>query len=121
MGIHDTQFDFLLEPGEYFTAPEVMMSFSSEGMGKLSRNYHKAIRQNVCRGKFKNARRPILINNWEATYFGFDTDKLLEIAREAKKVGIEMLVMDDGWFGKRDDDNSAWETGWLMKRNFREA
>lgn len=107
MGIHDTQFDFLLEEGEAFTAPEVLLSFSSEGLGKLSRNYHKAIRQNICRGKFKNARRPILINNWEATYFGFDTDKLLEIARQAKEVGIEMLVMDDGWFGKRNDDNSG--------------
>ena len=107
MGIHDAQFDFLLESGESFTAPEVMLSFSAEGFGKLSRNYHRAIRENICRGKFKKARRPILINNWEATYFGFDTDKLLEIARQAKEVGIEMLVMDDGWFGKRDDDNSG--------------
>lgn len=107
MGIHDAQFDFELRPQESFVAPEVLLNFSQEGMGQLSRNYHKAIRYNVCRGKYKTARRPILINNWEATYFKFNTEKLLDIAREAKKLGIEMLVMDDGWFGKRDDDVSG--------------
>lgn len=107
MGIHDAQFQFGLQPQESFTAPEVMLSFSSEGLGTLSRNYHKAIRYHICRGKYKTARRPILINNWEATYFNFNTEKLLDIAREAKKLGIEMLVMDDGWFGKREDDVSG--------------
>lgn len=107
MGIHDAQFQFALQPQESFTAPEVMLSFSSEGLGTLSRNYHKAIRYHICRGKYKTARRPILINNWEATYFNFNTEKLLDIAREAKKLGIEMLVMDDGWFGKREDDISG--------------
>lgn len=107
MGIHDAQFNFELQPQESFTAPEVMLSFSSEGLGKLSQNYHKAIRYHICRGKYKTARRPILINNWEATYFNFNTEKLLDIAREAKKLGIEMLVMDDGWFGKREDDISG--------------
>lgn len=107
MGIHDAQFQFELQPQESFTAPEVMLSFSSEGLGTLSRNYHKAIRYHICRGKYKTARRPILINNWEATYFDFNTEKLLDIAREAKKLGIEMLVMDDGWFGKREDDVSG--------------
>lgn len=107
MGIHDAQFQFELQPQESFTAPEVMLSFSSEGLGTLSRNYHKAIRYHICRGKYKTARRPILINNWEATYFNFNTEKLLDIAREAKKLGIEMLVMDDGWFGKREDDISG--------------
>lgn len=107
MGIHDAQFQFELQPQESFTAPEVMLSFSSEGLGTLSRNYHKAIRYHICRGKYKTARRPILINNWEATYFNFNTEKLLDIAREAKKLGIEMLVMDDGWFGKREDDVSG--------------
>ncbi|MEM0581586.1 alpha-galactosidase [Blautia sp. HA2174] len=107
MGIHDAQFQFELQPQESFTAPEVMLSFSSEGLGTLSRNYHKAIRYHICRGKYKTARRPILINNWEATYFNFNTEKLLDIVREAKKLGIEMLVMDDGWFGKREDDISG--------------
>lgn len=107
MGIHDAQFNSELQPQESFTAPEVMLSFSSEGLGKLSQNYHKAIRYHICRGKYKTARRPILINNWEATYFNFNTEKLLDIAREAKKLGVEMLVMDDGWFGKREDDVSG--------------
>lgn len=107
MGIHDAQFNFEVLAGEEFVAPEVMLTFSSEGLGQLSRNYHKAIRYNVCRGKYKTARRPVLINNWEATYFDFNTEKLLDIARDAKEVGVEMLVMDDGWFGKRNDDNSG--------------
>lgn len=107
MGIHDAQFSFEVNPGECFTAPEVILSFASDGLGQLSRNYHKAIRYHVCRGKYKTARRPVLINNWEATYFDFTTEKLLAIAKDAKEAGIEMLVMDDGWFGKRDSDTSG--------------
>ena len=104
VGIQDTQFEFHLEPGESFTAPEVILSFSENGLGQLSRNYHKAIRHNLCRGKYKTERRPVLINNWEATYFDFTLEKLVAIAKDAKELGIEMLVMDDGWFGKRDSD-----------------
>ncbi len=88
------------------------MAYSAEGFGKLSRIYHDAYRSNLIRSKYTEHPRPILVNNWEATYFDFDTDKLLDIAREAKKDGIEMLVMDDGWFGKRNKDGSAlgdWE------------
>lgn len=107
VGIQDTQFEIHLEPGECFTAPEVILSFSDKGLGQLSRNYHKAIRNNVCRGKYKTARRPVLINNWEATYFDFTPEKLVAIAKDAKELGIEMLVMDDGWFGKRDSDFSG--------------
>lgn len=107
MGIHDAQFDYEVQPQDAFVTPEVMLTFSREGLGKLSRNYHKAIRYHICRGKYKTARRPVLINNWEATYFDFNTEKLLNIARDAKNVGIEMLVMDDGWFGKRNDDHSG--------------
>lgn len=107
VGIQDTQFEFHLEPGESFTAPEVILSFSENGLGQLSRNYHKAIRHNLCRGKYKTERRPVLINNWEATYFDFSPEKLVAIAKDAKELGIEMLVMDDGWFGKRDSDYSG--------------
>ena len=96
-----------MEPGECFTTPEVILSFSDKGLGQLSRNYHKAIRNNVCRGKYKTVRRPVLINNWEATYFDFTPEKLVAIAKDAKELGIEMLVMDDGWFGKRDSDFSG--------------
>ena len=107
VGIQDTQFEFHLEQGESFTAPEVILSFSENGLGQLSRNYHKAIRHNLCRGKYKTERRPVLINNWEATYFDFTPEKLVAIAKDAKELGIEMLVMDDGWFGKRDSDFSG--------------
>lgn len=104
MGINETGFSYQLQPGEYFTAPEVIMAYSETGLGNLSRNYHKLIQNHICRGKFKKARRPILINNWEATYFDFTSDKLVSIAKDASELGIEMLVMDDGWFGVRNDD-----------------
>ena len=83
------------------------MVHSDEGIGKMSRTFHDLYRNNLIRGEYKDKRRPILINNWEATYFNFDTDKLIDIAKEASKLGIEMLVMDDGWFGHRDSDNSS--------------
>lgn len=107
MGINPLDFEWLLEKGESFTCPEVVMVHSDEGIGKMSRTFHDLYRNNLIRGEYKDKRRPILINNWEATYFNFDTDKLIDIAREASKLGIEMLVMDDGWFGHRDADNSS--------------
>ena len=107
MGINPEGFSFELQPGASFVAPEVAMAYTAKGLTRLSHIYHKAYRHNLCRGKFKLARRPILINNWEATYFGFDTPKLISIAKDATELGIEMLVMDDGWFGKREDDNSG--------------
>ncbi|MBR1739914.1 MAG: alpha-galactosidase [Ruminococcus sp.] len=107
MGINPLDFEWLLEPGESFSAPEVVMVHSDKGIGKMSRTFHDLYRNNLIRGEYKDKRRPILINNWEATYFNFDTDKLISIAKEASKLGIEMLVMDDGWFGHRDSDNSS--------------
>lgn len=116
MGIHPVFFRYEVKPGEVFTTPEVAMSYSGEGLQKLTQNYHKLIRNNICRGRYKNARRPILINNWEATYFNFNTDKLVRIAEEAAELGIEMLVMDDGWFGKREDDFSSLGD-WVVNTN----
>ena len=107
MGIHPSRFKILLEKGRVFAMPEVIMSYSGNGLGRLSTQFHRAIRNNLCRGKYKNGRRPVLINNWEATYFDFNGEKLISIAEEAAKLGIEMLVMDDGWFGKRDFDESG--------------
>ena len=107
MGIHPENFEFLLREGEIFHAPEVMMVYSAEGFEKMSNSYHKAVREHVCRGRFKLERRPVLINNWEGTYFDFTGEKLLEMAKEAASCGVELFVMDDGWFGKRDDDNSG--------------
>jgi alpha-galactosidase len=83
------------------------MVYSNEGLGGMSRIYHKLYRNNLCRGEWKLKRRPILVNNWEATYFNFDEEKLFDIAKTASELGIEMLVMDDGWFGDRNSDRSA--------------
>ncbi len=107
MGINPTDVNWLLESGEEFTAPEVVMVYSNEGLGGMSRTFHDVYRNHLIRGEYKDKKRPVLINNWEATYFNFDTDKLISIAKEASKLGIEMLVMDDGWFGHRDADNSS--------------
>ncbi len=107
MGIHPDGFDFCLEAGQEFVAPEVILAYSANGLGGMSRTYHDLYRNHLIRSPYKNKKRPILINNWEATYFNFDTQKLIDIAKEAKKAGIEMLVMDDGWFGYRNDDNSS--------------
>ena len=107
MGIHPGNFEYMLKQGEIFHAPEVMMVYSSQGLEKMSHCYHKAIREHVCRGRYKHTRRPVLINNWEGTYFDFTGDKLYAMAKEAASCGVEMFVMDDGWFGKRDDDNSG--------------
>lgn len=107
MGIHPENFCWKLESGDSFQSPEVNMIYSAEGLGKMSRSFHDFYRNHLIRSPYKNKKRPILINNWEATYFDFDTDKLISIAKEAAKSGIEMLVMDDGWFGDRSDDNSA--------------
>ena len=107
IGINPENFDFALEKGEKFVAPEVALTFSYTGFEKASQNLHKSIRNNLCRGKFKNARRPVLINNWEGTYFDFNADKLVSMAKDASELGVELFVMDDGWFGKRDDDYSG--------------
>ncbi len=107
MGIEPTDFSWKLEEQASFTTPEVVMVYSAEGLGKMSRTLHDLYRNHLIRGIYKDKKRPILINNWEATYFDFDTDKLLAIAREASALGIEMLVMDDGWFGTRSSDNCA--------------
>lgn len=107
MGINPEDFSWELDPEATFTAPEVVMVYSNEGIGKMSRTFHDLYRTHLIRGKYKNKKRPILINNWEATYFDFDTEKLLDIAKEASQLGIEMLVMDDGWFGNRSSDNMA--------------
>ena len=107
MGIHPKNFRFELQAGETFTAPEVVLNFSDQGLGGMTRTFHDLYRNHLIRSPYKDRKRPILINNWEATYFDFTTEKLLSIARNAKEAGIEMLVMDDGWFGHRNDDNTS--------------
>ena len=107
LGINPDRFAFTLQPGDSFQTPEGVMVYSCTGLGGMTHTFHDLYRNHLIRGVWKDKKRPILINNWEATYFDFDEQKILDIAREAKKWGIEMLVMDDGWFGKRDDDHSG--------------
>lgn len=107
MGMDDSDFLWTLYPGEEFTAPEVCMTYSGSGLGGLSRSIHDGFYRHLIRSPWKDKRRPVLVNNWEATYFSFDGKVLLDIAREAAKMDLDMLVLDDGWFGKRDDDYSG--------------
>lgn len=107
IGIGSRGFRYSLAHGETFTAPEAILSYSANGLEELSHHYHHFIQKNVVRGKFRDQRRPVLINNWEATYFDFTEQKLIDIARDAAGAGIELFVMDDGWFGKRDSDTSG--------------
>lgn len=107
MGLGDENFNWKLNPKETFYAPEAILTYSNQGLNGLSHNFHRIIRENVCQKKYLEERRPVLVNNWEATYFNFDTDKILALGKQAKELGIEMLVLDDGWFGKRLDDNAG--------------
>ena len=108
MGINDRLFSYVVGPGEDFDTPAVLMTYTHKGLTKMSHNFHDFFRNNLNRSKFvKDVKRPILINTWEAAFFDFDDEKLVEIAKAARDMGVEMIVMDDGWFGKRDDDNSG--------------
>ncbi len=107
IGIQPFGFSWNLAPGEAFETPEAYLCFSAEGLGGMSRTFHRFIRRYITSGKYARAARPLLVNNWEATYFDFDEDKLLALARTAKDVGIDLLVLDDGWFGRRDRDDSS--------------
>lgn len=106
-GINPFDFSWLLGPGESFQTPEAILTFSDQGIGGMSRTYHDLYRSRLCRGTFRDQVRPILVNNWEATYFNFDADKIEAIARAGRELGIELFVLDDGWFGKRDDDRTS--------------
>ncbi len=106
-GINPTDFGWRLESGESFQSPEAVLVYTDKGIGEMSRIFHRLYTHNLIRGKYKYEKRPLLINSWEAAYFNFDTDKLVSFAKEAKSLGIDMLVMDDGWFGKRNDDTNS--------------
>ena len=107
VGINPHNFRWKLESGQKFVTPEVVMVYSAEGLGGMSRTYHDIYRSRLCRGKYRDKVRPILINNWEATYFDFNQEKLLKICDKASELGFELFVLDDGWFGKRNDDTSS--------------
>ena len=116
MGIHPDTFAWTLAPGEHFNAPEVILSCSTQGLARLSQQFHHVIRHHVCRGEYQLSKRPVLINNWEATYFDFNEEKIYHIAKQAAELGIDMMVLDDGWFGKRDDDVSGLGD-WFVNEN----
>lgn len=107
MGLQSDLFHYPLAQGEELVIPETILCYSDKGFGDLSVKYHKCIRNHICRGKYCSQARPILINSWEAAYFDFDGQKILKLAQDAAELGIDMVVMDDGWFGKRNDDNSG--------------
>lgn len=104
MGIHPEGFSWELNQGETFQTPEVVMVYSDQGLNKMSQVYHRLYRTRLMRGYWRDKARPILLNNWEATYFDFNEEKILNIAKKAKEVGVELFVLDDGWFGARNDD-----------------
>lgn len=116
LGINPRHFDWMLEPGGGFQTPEAVLVYSGAGLGGMSRIYHDLYRSRLCRGKFRDAPRPVLINNWEATYFDFNEEKILRIAQTAKEIGVELMVLDDGWFGKRNDDHTSLGD-WTVDRN----
>jgi alpha-galactosidase len=107
IGVNPEAFAWTLEPNAEFQVPEAVLVFSAAGLGDLSETYHRLYRERLARGVWRDRPRPILINNWEATYFGFDEDKLVDIATVARDLGVELFVLDDGWFGARDDDTTS--------------
>ena len=119
MGIQPEDFCWKLEPGESFQAPEVILTYSCQGLGGMSRSLHDLYRNHLIRSPWLHKKRPILINNWEATYFDFTAEKIVDIARESAKLGIEMLVLDDGWFGNRFDDNRSLGDWWVNEEKIK--
>jgi Alpha-galactosidase len=107
MGINPESFRWRLEPGMRFDCPEAILVYSAEGLGGMSGAFHALFRERLARGAWRDRPRPVLINNWEGTYWDFDEERLLEIARAASAAGFELFVLDDGWFGRRDDDSSS--------------
>lgn len=116
MGINPENFCWKLNSKESFDTPQAVLVYSDSGLNGMSHTFHDLYREHLIRSPYKKTPRPVLINNWEATYFNFDTDKLIDIAREASKDGIEMLVMDDGWFGHRSFDDSSLGD-WTVNEN----
>uniref|UniRef100_UPI003F56F9CA alpha-galactosidase n=2 Tax=Lactobacillus acidophilus TaxID=1579 RepID=UPI003F56F9CA len=118
IGIDDFNFNWELKPKDDFQTPEVLMVYSSQGLNKMSQAFHSLIHDRVICSKYKDQVRPILVNNWEATYFDFNEEKLKPIVDDAKEMGIEMFVLDDGWFGHRDDDNSSLGDWKVFRKKF---
>lgn len=121
MGINPYHFSWQLEKGELFSSPEVIMNYASQGLNEMSQNFHSFLKKHLIRQNWAVKERPILINNWEATYFDFDENKILELAKESADLGIELFVLDDGWFGHRDNDASSLGNWRVDKRKLPEG
>lgn len=107
IGLQSERFRYPLEQGETFVVPETILTYSDHGFTTLSQRYHQCMMNHVCRGKYVHETRPVLINSWEASYFDFNGETIYQLAKEAKELGIDMVVLDDGWFGHRNDDRSS--------------
>ena len=106
-GINPTQFRFIINPGEEFQAPEAVLTFSGEGHNGMSQNMHTFVNEHIVAGEWSKKARPVLLNSWEANYFDINEGKLVALAKKGKEAGVELFVMDDGWFGQRSDDKRA--------------
>lgn len=115
IGIHPGRFGWRLEPGESFGTPEAVLVRSGEGLGGMSRAFHRLYGRRLASGQWRDRERPVLLNNWEGTYFDFDEERLVEMARTAKELGVELFVLDDGWFGARNDDHRGLGD-WVVNR-----
>lgn len=115
LGINPFHFSWRLAPGQSFQTPEVVMAYTHNGLNDLSQNYHQLYQKRLARGYWRDRQRPILVNNWEATYFDFNEDKLLKLAKQAKNLGIELFVLDDGWFGERTKETAGLGDWWVNR------
>ena len=107
LGMNPFQFNWLLKSGQEFVCPEAVMVFSNQGFNQMSQTFHRFYMNHLIRSPWKNWKRPVLINNWEATYFDFTEEKLLEIVKVSKDLGVDLFVLDDGWFGNRNSDSGS--------------
>ena len=107
IGIHPFEFEWKLNPGYEFQTPEVVLVYSGNGLGQMSRTFHKLYRECLMPTRFRNQERPVLLNSWEANYFDFTRDSLVSLAAQAAEAGAELFVLDDGWFGRRDDTTTS--------------
>lgn len=117
IGINPYKFEFVLDNGDVFQTPEAVLAYSPDGLSGMSRIYHKLYRTRLCRGKYRDIDRFVLINNWEATYFNFNEDKIVEIAKKAREIGLDTMVLDDGWFAGRHDEKAGGLGDWIENKD----
>lgn len=115
IGVNPFDFSWLLKPGESFQCPEAVLVYSCAGLGKMSRTFHRFYRERLCRGAYRDRERPVVLNNWEATHFSFDARTIETLAAAAGELGAELFVLDDGWFGDRNDEGSSLGD-WFVNR-----